>query len=94
MDTLLPELLHLIAGEDMTVYYGLIRAYPKFARLITNGIRFDYAIRFGVNCHITQNVLAWTMNKRVHRADGPAVVNCITGEIQYFINEFPSTNIL
>ncbi len=74
MDPLLPELLHLIAETDMATYYVLIRAYPRFARLITNGVRFDYAELFGITVSITKNRTAWMRNNEHHRADGPAII--------------------
>ncbi len=91
IDVLLPEILHLIAGTDMTTYYGLIRAYPRFARLITNGIRFDYAISFGIDYHINDSYgdrrAHWTLNGKLHRADGPAVCSVNgTNNIWYYIH--------
>ncbi len=84
IDLLPPELLHIISQVDMATYYGLICAYPRFARLITNGIRFDYAELFGVDYHITSKYGKcepnpywtgnWTLNGKLHRADGPAEI--------------------
>ncbi len=85
MDSLLPEILHLIAGTNMETYYSLVRAYPRFARLITNGVRFDYAEKFGIDCRITKYETIWTLNGNYHRADGPAIAN-ITGRMDYYKN--------
>ncbi len=90
---LLPELLHLIASRDMVIYYGLIRAYPRFARMISNGVRFDYAELFGIDYHVYRDISyrdryvwysVWTRYGQKHRADGPAVTSA-NGNEEYFI---------
>ncbi len=66
------DILHLIARIDMNIYCGML-AYPRFARLITNGIRFDYAERFGIDCRVIDGIIHWTLGGELHRADGPAM---------------------
>ncbi len=97
MDSLPNELLHLIAENNMATYCGLVQSYPRFARLITNGIRFDYAIAFGIDYHVKSYQIGhtkpclvgtWTLNGKAHRADGPAKIwfTKYYYQIQYHIN--------
>ncbi len=79
-DAIPNDILHLIAGNNMATYNALVHAYPRFARLITNGIRFDYAEKFGINYHVvrcvSKDVLwggTWTLSGARHRVDGPAI---------------------
>ncbi len=80
LDTLPAETLDIIASSDMSTYYLLISTYPRFARSVTNGRRFDYAIAFGVDYHVRSHNLGyraiWSLNNVAHRADGPAIINC------------------
>ncbi len=91
MDSLPNELLHIIAQTDMATYYALIRTYPRFARLITNGIRFDYAELFGIDYHVihddTNHIYQsrWTLNGVLHRADGPAIISR-KGRMEYRVH--------
>ncbi len=82
LDTLPDEILHQIAGNDMQSYCGLL-AYPRFARLITNGMRFDYAEKFGIGVQFTKHYTRWTLNGQSHRADGPAVI-WVDGSTSYY----------
>ncbi len=96
MDILHDGILHAIASVDMATYHRLVVSYPRFARLITNGVRFDYAEKFGVDVHVrsecnmancfrTQYSISWTLNGKLHRADGPAKIHS-RGDVHYYIN--------
>lgn len=64
MDSLPHEILLIIGLEDIQTYHGMI-SIPKFARLITCGIRltamekFEINIRFHCGNIITWNTLDW-----------------------------------
>jgi hypothetical protein len=72
MDSLPIEMLHEIAFDRPT--YLALLAIPKFAHSLTPSIRCDYMIRFGYSVKITSHQIQWTLNGKVHRYDGPAVI--------------------
>jgi hypothetical protein len=58
---------------DLSTYRALL-AIPAFARLLTPSTRCDYMIRFGYRVEITQYHIKWTLNGKLHRTDGPAII--------------------
>jgi hypothetical protein len=83
MDDLPVELLHEIAYNRST--YQALLAIPKFAKSLTPSTRCDYMIRFGYSIEITHNHIRWTLNGKLHRTDGPAVIYA-DGTQRWFID--------
>ncbi len=89
MDTLPVELLHVIASYDQACYRALL-AIPSFGRSLTPGTIVDYKISFGYGVEIAYNRnygshIAWTLNGKIHREDGPAV-EYAGGRREWWIN--------
>ena len=65
MDSLPIELLHLIAS------HGLL-GYKFFTNSLTFNKQLDFKIIFGYSIKITNYLIEWYRNGKLHRDDGPA----------------------
>jgi hypothetical protein len=70
---------------DLSTYRALL-AIPAFARSLTPSTRCDYMIRFGYRIEITCDEIRWTLNGKLHRTDGPAIIY-VDGLQEWYVND-------
>jgi hypothetical protein len=83
LDTLLPELYHLIVGADSSVYRALFTSHA-FREKITIGEQLEYMEQLGYDYQIRNGVGMWLYQDKPHRAVGPTIDDGLRKEYYHY----------